>query len=43
MGGKLELIYSDDESSLDSNVILEYIEGQGVEIHRTRTHTAFAE
>ena len=24
-------------------MILEYIEAQGVEIHRTRTHTAFAE
>ena len=43
MGKKRELIYSDDEGSLDSNVIKEYIESQKIEIHRTRTHPAFAE
>ena len=43
MGKKPELIYSDDEGSLNSNVIKEYIEEQGMEIHRTRTHPAFAE
>ena len=43
MGKKPELIYSDDEGSLNSNVIKEYIESQKIEIHRTRTHPAFAE
>ena len=43
MGKKPELIYSDDEGSLNSNVIKEYIESQKIKIHRTRTHPAFAE
>ena len=44
MGKKPEIIYSDDEGSLNSNVIKEYIEkSQTIEIHRTRTHPAFAE
>ena len=43
MGKKPELIYSDDEGSLNSNVINEYIESQKIEIHRTRTRPAFAE
>ena len=44
MGKKPELFYSDDKGSLNSNVIIkEYIESQKKEIHRTRTHPAFAE
>ena len=43
MGKEPELIYSDDESSLNSNVIKEYIGSQKIETHRTRTHPAFAE
>ena len=43
IGKAPELIYSDDEGSLNSNVIKEYIAEQGMEIHRTRTHPAFAE
>ena len=42
MGKNTELIYSDDEGSLNSNVIKEYFESQQIEIHRTRTHPALA-
>ena len=43
MGGKPEMIYSDEEGSLNSSDILEYLKEQKIELHRTRGHPAFAE
>lgn len=43
MGGKPEMIYSDEEGSLNSGDILEYLKEQKIELHRTRGHPAFAE
>ena len=36
-------IYNDEEGSLYSKTVIEYIEGEKIEIHRTRGHPAFAE
>ena len=37
------MLYSDEEGSLYSKPIIEYLEEQKIEIHRTRGHPAFAE
>ena len=42
-GKKPKLIYSDEEGSLNSEVITSYLKEQKIEIHRTRGHPAFAE
>ena len=43
MGDKPKMFYSDEEGSLYSKTVIEYLEGEKIEIHRTRGHTAFAE
>ena len=43
MGKKPELVYSDEEGSLNSGVIKEYFDKEKIETHQTRTHPAFAE
>ena len=43
MGKKPELIYSDEEGSLNSGVLKEYFDKEKIETHQTRTHPAFAE
>ena len=37
-----ELIYADDET-IAGDDFKEYVEGGGIELHRTRNHPAFAE
>ena len=41
MGDKPKMFYSDEEGSLYSKTVIEYLEGEKIEIHRT--HPAFAE
>ena len=43
MGDKPKMFYSDEEGSLYSKTVIEYLEGEKIEIHRTRGHPAFAE
>ena len=43
MGGKPKMFYADEEPSLYSNPVMEYLEKEKIEIHRTRGHPAFAE
>ena len=43
MDKKPRMLYSDEESSLYSKSIMEYLEDEKIEIHRTRGHPAFAE
>ena len=43
MGDKPKMFYSDEEGSLYSKTAIEYLEGDKIEIHRTRGHPAFAE
>ena len=43
MGKKPKMIYSDEEGSLNSDVITNYLDEEKIEIHRTRGHPAFAE
>ena len=43
MGGKPKIIYSDDEKAIASGEFQEYVEGEGIELYRTRGHPAFAE
>ena len=38
-----ELLYGDDEGSLNSHVVNEYLTKEKIELHRTRGHPAFAE
>ena len=42
-GDKPKMFYSDEEGSLYSKTVIEYLEGEKIEIHRTRGHPAFAE
>ena len=37
------MFYSDEEGSLYSKVVIEHLESEKIEIHRTRGHPAFAE
>ena len=39
-GGTPEMIYSDEEGSLHSSDLLEYLKEQKIELHRTRGHPA---
>ena len=43
MGNKPKMFYSDEEGSLYSKTIIEYLEKEKIEMHRTRGHPAFAE
>ena len=43
MGAKPKMFYSDEEGSLYSKTVIEYLEVEKVEIHRTRGHPAFSE
>ena len=43
MGGKPKMFYADEEPSFYSNPVMEYLEKEKIEIHRTRGHPAFAE
>ena len=43
MGDKPKMFFSDEEGSLYSKTVIEYLEKEKVEIHRTRGHPAFAE
>ena len=43
MGKKPKMFYSDEEGSLYSKTIIEYLEQEKIEMHRTRGHLAFAE
>ena len=43
MDKKPHMLYSDEEGSLYSKPIMEYLEDEKIEIHRTRGHPAFAE
>ena len=43
MGDKPKMFYNDEEGSLYSKTVIEYLEGEKIEIHRTRGHPAFAE
>ena len=43
MGKKPKMFYSGEEGSLYSKTIIEYLEHEKIEMHRTRGHPAFAE
>ena len=43
MGKKPEIIYTDDERGIASADFKEYVDGEGIELYRTRGHPAFAE
>ena len=43
MGKKPKMFYSDEEGSSYSKTIIEYLEQEKIEIHRTTGHPAFAE
>ena len=43
MGGKAKMIYSDEEGSLFSSTITDYLDEEKIELHTTRGHPAFGE
>ena len=43
MGGKSRLIFSDDEGALRGDLFREYVESEGMELHRTRSSAHFLE
>ena len=43
MGGRPQRFYSDEEGSLNSGVVKEYLDKENIEIHLTRGHPNFAE
>ena len=43
MGDKPKMFYSDEEGSLYCKPVIEFLEDEKIEIHRTRGHPAFAE
>ena len=43
MGKKPKMIYTDDERAIASSEFKEYVEGEGIELYRTRGHPAFSE
>ena len=43
MGGKPKMIYSDEEGSLFSSTITDYLDEEKKELHTTRGHPAFGE
>ena len=43
MDGKPKLIYSDEEGSLFSSTVADYLKEEKIELHTTRGHPAFGE
>ena len=43
MGNNQKIIYSDDEKAIASAEFRKFVEGEGIELYRTRGHPAFAE
>ena len=43
MGGKPEILYTDDETALSTPAIQDYLKENKVEHHRTRGHPNFSE
>ena len=43
MGKNPKMIYTDDERAIAGEDFKEYVEGEGIELYRTRGHPAFAE
>ena len=43
MGKKPKMIYTDDERAMAGEDFKDYVEGEGIELYRTRNHPAFAE
>ena len=43
MGKKAKIIYTDDERAIAGEDFKDYVEGEGIELYRTRGHPAFAE
>ena len=43
MGKKPKMIYTDDERAIAGEDFKDYVEGEGIELYRTRNHPAFAE
>ena len=43
MGKKPKMIYVDDEGSFNNQSVIDYLDEENFEIHRTRGHPAFAE
>ena len=43
MGGKPKIIYSDDEGVLRGDLFKEYVEKEGIQLHRTRSSAHFVE
>ena len=43
MGKKCNILYTDDERGIASADFNEYVDGEGIELHRARGHPAFAE
>lgn len=43
MKAKPKIIYSDDEGSLNSGDFNSFVEGEGIELYKTKFHPAFAE
>ena len=43
MGKKAKIVYTDDERAIAGEDFKEYVEGEGIELYRTRGHPAFAE
>ena len=42
MGKKLKIIYTDDERAIAGGDFKDYVEGENIELYRTRGHPAFA-
>ena len=43
MGGKPQILYTDDEGALQKKAIREYLDKEGIHHHRTRAHANFSE
>lgn len=43
MGGKPKLIFTDDEGAIGGNLFKEYVEGENMELHRSRGRPVFVE
>ena len=43
MGGKPQILYTDDEGALQKEAIREYLDKEGIHHHRTRAHANFSE
>ena len=43
MGEKPQLIYTDDKRAIAGDEFKEFVEGEGIDLYRTRNHPAYAE